>query len=413
MNILFYSHYFVPEIGAPSARLYDLSREWISSGHSVQVVTCFPNHPFGHLYPGYRRAMYMQENLEGIQVHRHWTFVTPNTGVMKKTLGHVSYLPSAILLSQPRLKPFDVAVATSPTFFPALAGIWAGRRGQIPFVMEVRDLWPAIFIELGIIKNRRLIQWLEKLEMYLYRKATRIVTVTEAFKQSLVDRRVPGTKIVAIPNGADIDFWKPIEDPADLRRTLGLEDCFVVLYVGTHGISHALERVLESAKALIGHPQIRFLFVGEGAEKEKLVHQAKEWNLNNVIFLDPVDKEAVKKFYALGDVCLVPLRDVPLFKTFIPSKMFEVMAMGRPILASLKGEAADILRRSKGALVVEPEDSGAMTESILHLSRHRKEGKAMGKEGRRFVVDHYSRRSLAMRYIDLLKEAVEGYTKVQ
>lgn len=411
MNIVYYSHYFTPEIGAPSARIYDLSKEWIGSGHSVQVVTCFPNHPSGRLYPGYHQTMYMEEGLDGIRVHRHWTFITPNKGFIKKTIGHVSYLPSAILLSNPRLKPFDVAIASSPTFFAALAGVSAGKRYKVPFIMEIRDLWPAIFVDLGVIRNRRVVSWLEKLEMFLYRQATSIVTVTEAFRNNLIERGIPPRKIFTIPNGADVKFWSPIDDPADLRQSLGLKDSFVVLYIGAHGISHALGRILDSAVQLKNQENMHFLFVGEGAEKAELVRRANELRLKNVLFHEPVNKEGVRRFYTLADICLVPLRNIPLFDSFIPSKMFEIMAMERPIVGSVRGEAADILRRSKSALVVEPENPKAIAESILYLYHHGKKRRAMGQEGRKFVAENYSRRSTANKYLEVLSEAVDVYKK--
>jgi glycosyltransferase involved in cell wall biosynthesis len=409
MNIAYYSHYFAPEIGAPSARIYDLARQWLSFGHRVEVVTCFPNHPLGKMYPGYSSRPYMREVLDGIVAHRHWTYVTPNEGFIRKTLGHVSYLPSAFLLSTRRLQEPDVVIGTSPTFFAAMAAAAAGASRRIPFIMEVRDLWPAVMVELGVLRNRLMIGALERLEMSLYARATRVVTVTESFRRDLIGRGLPATKVFTIPNGADVDFWQPAEPPAELRRRLGLEDRFVVLYIGAHGISHALSRLLESAEQLQEKAQIHFVFVGEGAEKERLVRRAREARLKNTLFLDPVAKETVREFYALADVCLVPLRDIPLFDTFIPSKMFEIMAMAKPIVGSLRGEAADILRRSGGAIVVEPEDSSAIAQAILRLYHQREQANEMGRRGREFVIEHYSRRSLAARYMNVMEEAVNEY----
>jgi len=318
MNIAVFSHYFTPEIGAPSARIHDLARHWVRLGNEVQVITCFPNHPTGRLYSGYQAGRYMQETLDGIQVHRHWTYVTPNRGFIKKTLGHLSYIPGAALISNRRLSSPDVAIGTSPTFFAAMAGASLARRRQIPFIMEVRDLWPAIFVELGVIKNRQVIAGLERLEMRLYRQATRVVVVTEAFRAKLIERGVPREKVATIPNGADVDFWSPRESCGQLRQKYKLENRFVVGYVGAHGISHALERVLDSANQLRDYPDIHFLFVGEGAEKAKLVERARGLNLSNITFVDPVGKDEVREFYQLADVCLVPLKDIPLFDAFIP-----------------------------------------------------------------------------------------------
>jgi glycosyltransferase involved in cell wall biosynthesis len=286
------------------------------------------------------------------------------------------------------------------------------KRSGVPFIMEVRDLWPAIFVELGVIRNPRLIRWLERWEMALYRRATKVVTVTESFRRNLIERGVPDEKVVTVPNGADEEFWRPMERPRDLAQALGLNDSFVVLYIGAHGISHALSRVLDAAQELRSHPKIRLVFVGDGAEKARLVEQARQQRLANVQFLDAVDRNEVRQFYALADVCLVPLRDVPLFETFIPSKMFEIMAMSRPIVASVSGETADILQQSGAAIVVRPEDSRAIAESILHLYRNRNEARAMGEAGRDFVVRNYSRRSLAAAYLEIMEEAIAEHRRM-
>lgn len=412
MNIACYSHYFAPEIGAPSARIYDLSQQWLAMGHHVQVITCFPNHPLGKLYPDYSWGLYMFEKFNGIHVHRHWTYITPNKGFVKKILGHFSYLPSSMIFSNPHVDNPDITIGTSPTFFAAMAAAWKGIRGKIPFIMEVRDLWPAIFVELGILRNQHLIALLEKWELALYRQATRVVTVTDAFRANLIERGVPGDKVITIPNGADVEFWKEKKPSKTLQRELGIEGCFVVLYIGAHGISHALGRILDAAEYLQGFPDIRFLFVGEGAEKAQLVKKARDLRLKNVKFLDPVDKEEVREFYALSDVCLVPLRDIPLFETFIPSKMFEIMAVGRPIIGSVRGEAANILEQSGSALVVPPEDSRAISESVLALYSHRDRAREMGRKGRRFVVANYSRRSLAASYLEVMEGAISEYREL-
>ena len=417
MNISWYSHYFSPEIGAPSARIAELSKAWIRAGHRVSVSTCFPNHPTGRLYPGYRPGVRMHETREGIDVHRSWTYITPNSGFAKKLIGHISFLPSSLLINTGRGGPADVVVGSSPTFFAAMAAALEGKRRRVPFIMEIRDLWPAIFVQLGVLRQPLLIRMLELLELLLYRHATRVITVTESFRQNLIKRGVPASKVVNVPNGADIDFWTPpkagseVESGAALRirRKLGLTDQRIVLYIGAHGISHALDKVLESARRLQQTPDIHFLFVGEGAEKARLVSRARQSGLKNVTFIDAVDKDGVKDFYLMADICLAPLRNIPLFDAFIPSKIFEIMAMGRPIVGSVRGEAADIIKRSGGGIVVEPENSKEIAGAIRHLVHHREEGRAMGERGRRFVCEHYSRKKLAARYLRTIREAVQEY----
>lgn len=409
MNIAYYSHYFTPEIGAPSARIYDLSQQWLEQGHHVEVVTGFPNHPTGEIHPGYKLSRYFREVIDGINVHRNWTYVTPNQGFVKKSIGHVSLWPSARLSSEKNLTDVDIVIGTSPTFFAAIAAAGIAKRRKIPFVMEVRDLWPAIFIELGVLRNPQIIRILEAWEMWLYRHATKVVTVTESFSQSLVDRGLPRDKVHTIPNGADVDYWQPLAKPQRLADRLGLNGRFTVLYIGTHGISQALSSILESAAQLRDYPNIQFLFVGTGAEKAMLKKKAEDEQLDNIIFHDSVPKEDVQDYYALSDVCLVPLRDIPLFTTFIPSKMFEILASERPIIGSVAGEAANILRQSQGALVVPPEDGTAVANAILHLYQNPEQRSQMGHAGRNFVINHYSRQSLASRYAHILEEARDRY----
>lgn len=409
MNIACYSHYFAPEIGAPSARIYDLSQQWLTMGHHVHVITCFPNHPVGKLYPGYSRGLYVSEKLKGIRVHRHWTYITPNKGFLKKILGHISYLPSSIVFSNPHVKNLNIAIGTSPTLFAAMAAAWMGWQEKIPFVMEVRDLWPAIFVELGVLQNRFLINLCELFEIYLYRRATKIVTVTEAFRQNLIARGIAADKVVTIPNGADTEYWKPDAVGRDQKAYPEFKDKFIVLYIGAHGISHALSRIIDVADRLRDRSEILFLFVGDGAEKKRLQKKASTMGLNNVRFRNPVDKEGVCRYYQLADICLVPLRNLPLFTTFIPSKIFEIMAMSKPMVASLEGEAADIVHHSDGGIVVKPEDTDQIANAIIDLYLNPEKRQKMGIAARKFVSTQYDRKTLASQYINCLKDTISTF----
>lgn len=405
MNIAVFSHYFSPEIGAPSARIHDMARQWIEMGHEVQVITCFPNHPTGQLYPGYQSGRYAMEMIDGITVHRNWTYITPNKGFIKKSVGHFSFWVSSRFLSLPRMKQPNVAIGTSPTFFAAMSAAVAAGRFQVPFIMEVRDLWPACFVDLGVIRNQRLIRLLERWEVALYQRANHIVTVTSAFRDELVRRSISSKKITSIPNGADEEFWIPKERSGFLDNAAGGSRGFNVLYIGAHGISQALIRILEAAREFKNCTDVRFFLIGEGAEKARLQILAGEMGLANLHFLDPVDKDRVRACYADADICLVPLRKIPLFKTFIPSKMFEMLAMGCPIVASVEGEAAAILKASGGAVVVPPEDSRSIAAAIRKIKSDPALAATMGIRGRAFVVANYSRRALAARYIEVFSVA--------
>ena len=408
MNIAIISHYFYPEICAPSARLKEMADVWVSEGHRVSVITNFPNHPTGIVHPEYRGRKFMIERMDGLEVIRCKTLATPNKGFLKKVTGHLRFMVNSITqgikhLEGPMEKP-DVIVASSPTLFSVVSAWYASRKLKCPYIFEVRDLWPAIFVDLGTLKNPVIIKMLETLELFLYRKSTAVVTVTQSFAQDIMKRGIDKNKVFFIPNGVDLTRFYP--DPQSgslLRKELSLQDKYIILYIGAHGISHGLNSVIETARLLHREEEIHFLFVGEGAEKENLCSLAERMHLKNITFLPGQPKEKMRSFYNLADVCLVPLRNIPLFKTFIPSKMFEIMGCGRPILASLEGEAADILRRSGGAVIIPPEDSNRMSQEILMLARDKERCLALGDKGRKFVLENFDRTVLARRYLQLME----------
>jgi glycosyltransferase involved in cell wall biosynthesis len=408
VRICLLCHYFAPEPGAPQARLLESARTWVEEGHDVTVLTGFPNHPTGTLGPGDRGRLFREEWIDGIRVLRSWLYATPNRGFVKKTLGHLSFMATAVLVGGARAERPDVVVVSSPTFFSVLSAYVLARLWRCPFVFEVRDLWPAIFTELGVLQNRRVIRALEALEMFLYRAAARVVTVTEGFRRVITERGIDPGKVVTITNGVDTGFFRPATDRRAHRREIGVEGRFVVLYLGAHGISHALARILEVADRWRDVPEALFLFVGEGAEKAALVARAGEMGLGNVRFLPGVPKERVPIHYGAADVCLVPLRNVPLFTTFIPSKLFEILGCGVPVVASVAGESAEILGRSGGARIVPPEDVAGIDAALRELHADPSLRARLGETGRRFVRRHYDRAALARRYLDLLRETTGG-----
>lgn len=406
MKIVWLCHYFAPEIGAPQARLLETGRAFRARGHDVSAVTCFPNHPTGVLRAEDRGRWARRDELDGIAVHRCWSYATPNRGFLRKVLGHLSFMVTGWFglsrASRHEGRP-DVVIASSPTFFSVLtAWIWCLLH-RVPYVFEVRDLWPAVFVELGVLENRLAIRVLEALELFLYRRARLVVTVTRSFADDIARRGIPRERLAVVTNGVDAELFRPEARDEELAAELGLSGRFVVLYLGAHGISHALHRLLDTAEALRELPDVRLLFVGEGARKEALVAEARERGLDNVVFRSGVPKADVPRYYALADVGLVPLRDVEVFKTFIPSKLFELMAAGVPVVGSVAGEAAEILERSGGAIVVPPEDGVAVADAIRRLRSDDELRARMAEAGRDFVVRHYTREALADVYLSELE----------
>lgn len=344
MRILFLTDNFPPERNAPASRVFEHACYWVKWGHDVTVVTCAPNFPEGKVFDGYRNRWYQVETMNGIRVVRVKTFITANEGVVLRALDYLSFMASAFLAGLFQSAP-EVIVSTSPQFFSAVAG-WAlaGVRRK-PFVFELRDLWPASIAAVGAMDRNGTIGLLERLELFLYRRASAVVAVTEAFRDDLARRGIDKEKIAVVVNGVDLPRYGRRPRDADLARQWGLEGSFVVGYVGTHGMAHALEKVLDAAEAISGDlPDVRFLFVGGGAQKAALVASASRRRLRNVVFQPFQPKDAMPRVWSVCDVALVHLKDTPVFETVIPSKIFEAMGMGLPVLlAAPRGEASRLV----------------------------------------------------------------------
>lgn len=403
MRILFLSDNFPPEGNAPATRLYEHATRWVRAGHDVTVITCAPNFPEGRLFPGYRNAWRQVEWLGGIRVVRVKTYITANEGFLKRTLDYLSFMLMATVMSVFERRP-DVVVATSPQFFCALAGWMVGVLKWRPFVFELRDLWPASIMAVGAMRKSLVIRLLERVELFLYRRADAIVSVTESFREDLVARGVPRGKIHVVLNGVDLDRYEPRERDAALAREFGLEGRFVAGYMGTHGMAHALPKVLEAAERLGHREDIAFFFAGSGAERARVEQLVAERGLRNVRLIPRQPKEAMPALWSLCDVAIVPLRDTPVFATVIPSKIFESMGMGVPILMSLpEGEATAIVRSTASGVCVPPEAPQAMAEAVARLADAPLEMAALRRQARA-AAPGFSREALASRMLGVLQQ---------
>lgn len=402
MRILLVTHYFPPEIGAPQQRLSALAATWASDGDDVTVLTGMPNHPTGVVPPQYRRAIRRSEQTDGYRVIRTWLYATPNEGIVRKTIGHITFMITSVLLGGRGCGPADTVVVSSPTFFSIGAGWLLARMKRARLVVEVRDLWPGVFEELGVLTSRRLLHLLEWLELAAYAAADQVVVVSDGFRDDLVRRGVPPGKVHTIRNGVRLDQFTPGNraDPA-VRAGLGAGrgDC-LVLYLGTHGICQGLSQIVDAAADLTDRP-VHFAFVGEGAEKAQLVARVAELGLRNVTMLPGVAHDQVPDMLAAADICVLALRDVTLFEAFIPSKIFEYLAAGKAVVGAVTGEAARILSDA-GALAVPPDDSAALAAAIAGLATDPDRRLAMGRKGRLHVEQCFDRIALAREYRKLL-----------
>ncbi|NLB59238.1 MAG: glycosyltransferase family 4 protein [Gammaproteobacteria bacterium] len=406
MKILFLSDNFPPEGNAPATRLYEHAVRWVRAGHEVTVVTCAPNFPEGRLFAGYRNRWRQVETMDGIRVVRVKTYITANEGFIKRTLDYMSFMLMGFVLGLLEKRP-DVVVATSPQFFCAIGGWALSVAKWRPFVFELRDLWPASIIAVGAMKKSFVIRALEKVELFLYRRAAAIISVTESFREDLVARGVPRGKIHVVINGVDLDRYEPRPRCPELEAEFGLAGKFVAGYMGTHGMAHALPKVLEAAERLLEREDIVFFFAGSGAERGKVERLVAERGLHNVRLIPRQPKERMPALWSACDLSIVPLRDTPVFATVIPSKIFEAMGMGVPILMSLpEGEATAIVCSTQSGVCVPPEDPEAMAEAIAALADD-PERMAAYRKTARAAAPGFSRDTQAVKVIDVLA-AVAG-----
>jgi colanic acid biosynthesis glycosyl transferase WcaI len=420
VKILYISQYFPPEMGAPAARASELAQHWAQSGHEVSVLTGFPNHPTGVVPPEWRgrllRLFYrerifpsgaLQKNAGRIDVFRTWLWPLPNRKSHERMRNYASFCFSAALRGTFLPHP-DVIIASSPQLLVGLSGWWIAFTRQVPFVFEVRDLWPESLVAVGAGKENSLLHHaLGAIAKFLYIRSDRIVVVTPAFKDHLIRHwQVPPEKISVVENGVEADLFAPAPSEANyaLRRELGAEGKFLVCYIGTMGNAHGLETLLDAAERLCQqNPNVLFLLVGEGAEKEKIKTLAQSRNLANVRFLDQQPREKIPALISASDACLVLLKKTEVFKTVIPTKMLEFMSCARPVILGVDGQARQIIEDAGAGLAIEPENSDALVDAINRLSADRELGASLGQKGREYIVQHFSRGRTARKFIAVLE----------
>ncbi len=409
MRILFLSHYFPPEVNAPASRTHEHCRAWVQAGHEVHVLSNVPNHPAGKVYPGYHNRVVQREEVSGINVWRVLTFLAPNRGVLRRGLNYSFYLVMAVLVA-PFLPRVDIVVSTSPQFFCGLAGYFVSRIKRVPWVLEIRDLWPESIVAVGAMRRSFTLRCLAGLAKFAYRKADLVLCVTDSFKTAIMAEGIPGEKIAVIKNGVDLAFYalESIPDPesAEIPGLGDIRGKFVAAYVGTHGMAHGLDTVLKAAALLRDVPDVVFLLVGDGAQREHLLQKRDSMKLDNVVMLEQQPKAMMPMIWAITGASLVVLRNEPTFLSVIPSKIFESMAMQRPIILGVRGESQALVEQSGAGICIQPENAEELAAAVRRLHVDAGERRKMGEAGRRFVAENFDRKMLAARYLDLLAEVI-------
>lgn len=370
MKILFLTDNFPPESNAPATRTYEHCTKWVSLGYDVTVITCFPNFPKGKIHSGYKNKLYSLEDMNGIKVIRVWTFITSNSGFIKRILDYISYGISSFIFSL--FIKTDLIIATSPQFFTAVSASALSFFKNKKWIMEVRDLWPNSIVAVGSISSKSLtFKVLKFIEKRLYQSAKKLVVVTDSFKDYLIsDHNIDAKKIGVFKNGINLDTVENYfsNNTIKLKHDLGLDNKIIISYIGTHGLAHALNFILKATQR-VENPNIHFLFIGDGAQKNKLVKYSKTLKKKNFMFLDSVPKNQILDYVYISDYSLVNLKRSEEFLNVIPSKIFENIALYKPILLGVEGEAKQLIDYYNVGVSFEPENSDSFINAIDNIQK--------------------------------------------
>jgi len=412
MRVIVFTHYFPPEGNAPASRVHAMAKRWVRAGDEVHVITCAPNVPDGVVYPGYANKLWQTEVVDGIRVTRVWTYIAANKGVTRRIANYLSYMIMASLAGLLAQRP-DLVLATSPQFFCGWAGVIVSRLRRLPFILEIRDLWPESIVAVGAMRSGYLLALLEKMEVAMYAAADHVVTVGEGYRQQLIQRKVDPDKISVVMNGIDRELFGPSEPDVSLANRWGLRNKFVCSYIGTVGMASALDTVVRAAATLkdLRRNDIRFMIVGDGAMRLELETQSREMGLDNVVFAGRQPKEMIPRFLSVSDVCLVHLRNATLFKTVVPSKVFEAAGMAKPIIIGVDGCARELVLKAKAGIAMQSENEDELVAAVLDLADDLDRRRLLGEAGYNYFTKENDRDAQAVDYQNIMMVASRTASK--
>ena len=407
MRILIVSQYFPPETGGPPNRLLSIAKVLKQAGHDVHVVTEKPNHPEGIIREDYREGVFDERMYDGISVTYTWVYTDPDKNFIKRLAFYLSFMVMAVLGAIRTKGNFDVVLASSPPLFVGVSGWLAARLKGAKFVFDVRDIWPEVAVAMGAITNPAAVRLAEVLERFIYNRADGITAVTDSFCDHISERVDGNPPMQRVMNGTVPEVFNRDDQRAKKRAELGVQDKFVVLYAGNHGLAQGLPHILDAADALEDEDDVQFIMLGSGPVKDDLVEEANRRSLDNIHFLGRVPLEEAAAHMAASDALLVPLEDHEIYQQFIPSKLFDSMAAGRPVLLSVDGEARAILDKAEGGLYYPAEDGTALSEKVRWLLDDPGEREAMGRRARAYARTHCTRAAQADKMVDFVEQLVQ------
>jgi glycosyltransferase involved in cell wall biosynthesis len=402
MHILLIHQAFTSLDEAGGTRHYEIATHLIAKGHQVTIITS----PISYL-TGQKGVLFLQKSqspIPGLRIFRTYAYPALHKSFIHRVINFISFMVSAFIKSL-QVRQVDLVWGTSPPIFQAVSAWLVARLKRVPFLLEVRDLWPAFAIEVGVLHNPLIIRLSLWLERFLYRHADLVVVNSPGYIEHVKNK---GAKHVEmIPNGSDASMFKPQEKGKDFRKKNNLENKFLVIYAGAHGISNDLVVILQTAKLLTNNPNIHFLLVGDGKEKHALQQKAHEMQLSNLIFMDPVSKNQIAEVLAAADACIAILKPLELYKTTYPNKVFDYMAAGRPVLLVIDGVIRKVVEEAKCGLFVQPGNADDLAKKTVWLSQYLAKARGMGKAGQKYLMGHFNRIELANKFIKVMENLID------
>ncbi len=407
MKILFLTHYYLPEGNAPASRVSSLAERWVAAGHEVTVITSAPNVPNGIVYPGYRNRWCQTETIHGVKVVRVWTYIAANKGIFLRICNYVSYMFSAFWRGLRLLKP-DIMIATSPQFFCGWAGVLLHIFKRIPFLLEIRDIWPESIISVGGKMPAPLYKLLYWMDGYMCNSANHIVTVGQGYALKLMEKNIPADKISIIMNGVDKKLFFPHGRNEQLLSRYNLTGKFICSYIGTVGMACGLHIAVEAAEILKKRNlnNIHIVIVGDGACRKELEESVAQRKLDNIVFIGCRPKAEIPDWVASSDINLVHLKKTKLFTTVMPSKIFESSGCARPILMGVDGLAKKLVMDANAGVSIEPENAEQLADALEKLSKDPALCETLGQNAYKNIASKYDRDVQASDYLKILESVL-------
>ena len=400
MHVLLIHQMFIPPDQAGGTRHYEIATRLVERGDRVSVVASDLDYPTNTRYPGCR-GLVTRQDVDGVHVFRAYTYPSVHRNHIWRGVSFLSYAATS-LLAVFQVKKIDLVMGTTPPIFQAFSAWMVAALRRRPFLLEVRDLWPEFAIDIGLLKNTVLIALLRWLEGFLYARARHIVVNSPAYRGYLLEKGISAEKITVIPNGVDPNMFDPSADGCEIRNQFHLDGKFVVTYAGALGLAQDLGTILRAASRLRDQSDVHFLFVGDGMERGRLEGQARELGLSNITFTGSHPKSQMAGFLAASDACVATLKNIRMFRTTYPNKVFDYMAAARPTILGIDGVIRQVVEAAGGGIFVSPGDDEALAEAVRTLKDNRPMAEAMGRAAREYVVAHFHRDQQAKQFADLV-----------